>query len=78
MSSQIESQLAEIRAAISRLDECVRGNGKPGLVTRVTLIESVQARSSRLAWILVTAATGAAASSITAAVVTMIHASPTK
>jgi len=56
-------EFREIHAKLDRLDTAIRGNGKPGIQTRLDRLEVAQATRSRLLWIiaaaLVTLAVGA-------------------
>ncbi len=49
---------------LDTLDIAIRGNGKPGLERRVTLLEVAAASSRRLLWLLIGTAVGTAASTI--------------
>lgn len=57
-----ERHLAAIHEKIDRLDEAIRGNGKPGLGLRVDRLEQAGRRTSTLLWLvlgaLVTSLTG--------------------
>ncbi len=46
-------QLTRIDAKLDRLDEALRGNGKPGLNVRVDRLEQIEAKRKRLTWIVV-------------------------
>jgi hypothetical protein len=41
-----------IHRKLDRLDEAIRGNGKPGIQLRLDRLESAQATRSRLLWII--------------------------
>lgn len=41
-----------IHKKLDRLDEAIRGNGKPGIQLRLDRLESAQAIRSRLLWII--------------------------
>jgi len=41
-----------INAKLDRLDEAVRGNGKPGIQLRLDRLEAAEATRSRLLWII--------------------------
>lgn len=45
-------EFAAIHAKLDRLDEAIRGNGKPGIQLRLDRLESVEAVRSRLLWII--------------------------
>ncbi len=55
-SDQYESvckgEFAEIKGKLDRLDESIRGNGKPGILLRLDRLESAEAVRSRLLWII--------------------------
>ena len=57
-----EREFAQIRAKLDRLDEAIRGNGKPGIVLRLDRIEQDARRLGRLVWLIVGAALTAIAS----------------
>ncbi|MCL2647569.1 MAG: hypothetical protein FWD61_11280 [Phycisphaerales bacterium] len=54
----------DINAKLDRLDEAVRGNGKPGINLRLELLETAAASRRRLAWIVVGAFVSAGASAV--------------
>jgi len=41
-----------IHAKLDRMDEAIRGNGKPGIQIRLDRLESAEATRSRLLWII--------------------------
>ena len=43
---------ASIHTKLDRLDEAIRGNGKPGIQLRLDRLESAEAVRSRLLWII--------------------------
>jgi hypothetical protein len=49
------SAFEKIERKIDRIDEAVRGNGKPGLNQRVADLEAMERRRSRLMWIVIAA-----------------------
>jgi hypothetical protein len=59
-----KGEFASIHAKLDKLDEAIRGNGKPGIQLRLDRLERAQVRRSRLAWLaigaLVTLAAGGA------------------
>ena len=61
-----EREFAEIRVNLDRLDEAIRGNGKPGLTLRLDRLEQDAKRLSRLVWMVVGSAVTAFASVLTA------------
>lgn len=48
-----ERHLAAIHAKVDRLDEAIRGNGKPGILLRVDRLEQAGKRTSTLVWMVV-------------------------
>jgi len=56
-------QFDAIHVKLDKLDEAVRGNGKPGILVRLDRLESAEMTRSRLLWIIagstVTLAVGA-------------------
>ena len=55
------NEFAELHAKLDRLDEAIRGNGKPGLQRRLDRLEALEAVRSRLTWLVVGAAVTLAA-----------------
>ena len=47
-----KNEFAELHAKLDRLDEAIRGNGKPGIQLRLDRLESAEAVRSRLLWII--------------------------
>ena len=45
-------EFAELHAKLDKLDEAIRGNGKPGIQLRLDRLESAEATRSRLLWII--------------------------
>ena len=43
----------DMSSRFAALDALVRGNGSAGLVTKITMLESLASRTGRLAWILI-------------------------
>jgi hypothetical protein len=55
-----KAEFAEIKTKLDRLDEAIRGNGEPGLKTRIDRLERSEATRSRLLWLIAgSAVTGA-------------------
>lgn len=50
-----KDQFASIHTKLDKLDEAIRGNGKPGIQTRLDRLESSQATRSKLLWVIATA-----------------------
>ena len=50
-----KSEFSALHAKLDRLDEAVRGNGKPGIQLRLARLEVADAVRSRLLWIIATA-----------------------
>ena len=61
-----EREFAEIRVKLDRLDEAIRGNGKPGISLRLDRLEQDARRYSRLVWLIVGSAATAFASVLVA------------
>ena len=49
-------EFAAIHGKLDRLDDAIRGNGKPGILVRLDRLEAVERLRSRLIWIIVGAA----------------------
>lgn len=47
-----KGEFASIHAKLDKLDEAIRGNGKPGIQLRLDRLESAEAIRSRLLWII--------------------------
>ena len=54
----------QLHVKLDRLDDAIRGNGKPGLQVRLDRLEAADRSRSRLLWLIVGAAVTMAASSI--------------
>lgn len=61
-----EREFEEIRVKLDRLDEAIRGNGKPGITLRLDRLEQDAKRLSRLVWMVVGSAVTAFASVLVA------------
>lgn len=61
-----EREFGEIHQKLDRLDEAIRGNGKPGLSLRLDRIEQDARRLSRLVWLAAGSALTAIASLLAA------------
>lgn len=61
-----EREFSAIHEKLDRLDEAIRGNGKPGIALRLDRLEQDAARMSRLVWLLVASALTAFASAFVA------------
>lgn len=61
-----EREFAEIRVKLDRLDEAIRGNGKPGIALRLDRLEQDAKRQSRLVWLVVGSSVTAFASVVAA------------
>ena len=48
----VADEFATIRARLDKLDEAIRGNGKPGIQLRLDRLESAEATRSKLLWII--------------------------
>ena len=59
-----KDEFAELHVKLDKLDEAIRGNGKPGIQLRLDRLENAESRRSRLLWLILgamvpLAATGA-------------------
>ena len=59
-----KGEFAAIHTKLDRLDEAVRGNGKPGIQLRLDRLEAAEALRSRLLWIIAGAAVTLAVSAL--------------
>jgi hypothetical protein len=57
-------EMAEVHDKLDRLDEAIRGNGKPGLRQRLERLEEAEGSRRRLTWIVVGAFVSAGASAV--------------
>lgn len=62
MINAIREDITEIKAKVERIDHAVRGNGRPGLTTRVALLESFRNGTTKLVWLVVGSAIAAVCS----------------
>ena len=51
-----KGEFASIHTKLDRMDEAIRGNGKPGIQLRLDRLETASATRSRLLWLIVGAA----------------------
>ena len=58
-----KGEFGELHAKLDRMDVAIRGNGKPGLNTRLDRLEQDAKRQARLVWLVVGSAVTLAASS---------------
>ena len=58
-----KGEFGELHAKLDRMDVAIRGNGKPGLNTRLDRLEQDAKRQARLIWLVVGSAVTLAASS---------------
>ena len=61
-----EREFEEIRVKLDRLDEAIRGNGKPGISLRLDRLEQNVRSYSRLVWLIAGSAVTAFASVLVA------------
>jgi len=47
-----KGEFASIHTKLDRMDEAIRGNGKPGIQLRLDRLEAAEAVRSRLMWII--------------------------
>lgn len=59
-----KGEFAAIHAKLDRLDEAIRGNGKPGIQLRLDRLEASEKSRSRLIWIIAGAAVTLAVTAI--------------
>ena len=57
-----KGQFGELHVKLDRMDESIRGNGKPGINTRLDRLEQDAKRQARLIWLVVGSAVTLAAS----------------
>jgi type IV secretory pathway component VirB8 len=53
---QCQNHFESIHRKLDRLDEAIRGNGKPGLQLRLDRLEAAEKSRAKLIWIIVGAA----------------------
>ena len=58
-----KGEFSELHVKLDRMDVAIRGNGKPGLNTRLDRLEQDAKRQARLIWLIVGAAVTLAVSS---------------
>ena len=51
-ADRCRGQFTSIHTKLDRLDEALRGNGKPGIQLRLDRLESAEAVRSRLLWVI--------------------------
>ena len=51
-----KGEFASIHTKLDRMDEAIRGNGKPGIQTRLDRLEVAGAARARLLWLIIGAA----------------------
>jgi len=51
-----KGEFASLHVKLDKLDEAIRGNGKPGIQLRLDRLEGNESRRSRLLWLIVGAA----------------------
>jgi len=59
-----KGEFASMHSKLDRLDEAIRGNGKPGIQLRLDRLEAAEAMRSRLLWIIAGAAVTLAISAL--------------
>jgi hypothetical protein len=64
--SACEREFEEIHRKLDRLDEAIRGNGRPGITVRLDRLEQDAKRQSKLIWLIVGSAVTAFASVLVA------------
>ena len=63
---QCQNQFESIHRKLDRLDEAVRGNGRPGIQLRLDRLEQDAKRQSKLTWLIIGAGVTALASGVVA------------
>jgi hypothetical protein len=48
-----KAEFTELHAKLDKLDEAIRGNGKPGIQLRLDRLENAESKRSRLLWLLI-------------------------
>jgi len=66
--SACEREFAELHRKLDRLDEAIRGNGKPGIIVRLDRLEQSAKSQAKIIWLLV----GAVAAGLTTAIATIL------
>jgi len=64
--AQCQKHFEEIHRKLDRLDEAIRGNGKPGMQLRLDRLEAAERGRSRILWLI-------AGSAVTLAVTALWH-----
>ena len=64
-----QKQFEAIHTKLDRLDEAVRGNGRPGITVRLDRLEQDAKRQGKLVWLIL----GAVATTLATALVTWIR-----
>ena len=59
-----KDEFAAISAKLDRLDEAIRGNGRPGIQVRLDRLEAAEKSRARLIWIIVGSAVTLAVSQV--------------
>ncbi|MCL2645433.1 MAG: hypothetical protein FWD61_00340 [Phycisphaerales bacterium] len=57
-------EFLSLHSKLDRLDDAIRGNGKPGINLRLELLEAAAASRRRLTWIVIGAFVSAGASAV--------------
>ena len=60
--SVCKGEFGELHTKLDRLDDAIRGNGKPGIHRRIDRLETAEKVRSRLTWLITGAAVTLAAS----------------
>jgi len=63
-----KDEFSQLHAKLDRLDEAIRGNGRPGILIRLDRLEQDAKRQAKLVWLLL----GAAATSLGSAIVAWV------
>ena len=59
-----KGEFAAVNAKLDKLDEAIRGNGRPGIQLRLDRLESAEAARSRLLWVIAASTVTLAAGTI--------------
>ena len=62
--SVCKGEFGQLHAKLDRLDEAIRGNGKPGIQLRLDRLESAERSRSRLLWLIAGSAVTMAANTL--------------
>ena len=52
MQNECRDEFAEIHLKLDRMDEAIRGNGKPGIQLRLDRLEQAENKRGRVLWLI--------------------------